>query len=311
MATGQKLFTTYRAAVDSFPLGEQKVGLLRPGRFNGYDQITSVGGSLTVKIKHSGQRIRKTTSTGAAENEFGAVLMPTGIIIHEFKELIFNIAKLSETSGGIDEPRQDVLICEHNYSEIPGGTPATYFILQGVVGDPVEALPNPTRQVVIGTFRVYGETFSSLTYTPMPAPLIGDMTPEILYSELEEQIREAIEAYNYSGGPSFTTQSIITQDTTIGTPQLRGGRVFVKPGGDTVVVTVPITTGLLETRITQIGPGAVRIAFADTGATIITSNIGNINNYYLAGPGATVAVVKIVGETTPTYYIEGDVGNKP
>ena len=32
----QTRFTTWKAAVDSFPLGQQNIGFLRPGRYNGF-----------------------------------------------------------------------------------------------------------------------------------------------------------------------------------------------------------------------------------------------------------------------------------
>lgn len=196
----QTQYTTYKAPVESFTLGQKGIGVNKPGRFNGYDHMSSNGG-LSISIEHTGA-IRKTTKTGDAANQFGAVLMPTGNIIHDTDILTFTIG------GNIGNPniRRDILICEHNYQEIPGGTHATYSIIQGNSETRPE-LPDPKKQVIIGTFEVAagGTNFEAIKYIPEIAQLPGDMTPDDLFKLIEGKVKEAAQT---DGGENNTMANV-------------------------------------------------------------------------------------------------------
>ena len=43
----QKIFTKYRDKVESFPLGEENIGILKPGRYTGFD-LLSFSGTLII-----------------------------------------------------------------------------------------------------------------------------------------------------------------------------------------------------------------------------------------------------------------------
>lgn len=180
----QKLFTTFRAAVESFPLGEQNVGLLKPGRYNGFDVMTSLGG-LDIEIYHLGL-VPKTDKTGTPDNNFGAILMPTGIIIHDSDKPKLTV---NHNSGNTNE-RVDFVICEHEYQPVQGGTPATYSIVQGPNDGTLPTLPNPEKQILIGRLRIKpnGYQFSDLTYEVERAPLPGDLS----YTQLTQIINQSI-----------------------------------------------------------------------------------------------------------------------
>lgn len=188
----QKRFTTHRAAVESYPLGYQKVGILKPGRYNGFDVMTSTGG-LGISIGHSGQ-IPKTNIEGDAENAFGALLMPTGIIIHQHDALLLSVP----TNQSYETARVHLVICEHNYSAVQGGVPATYSIVEGNHPINIPSIPNPTKQVAIGTIKVEanGNTYEDMTYTPILGPLLGDLDPAGLYAYLQTLVNQAVEDAN-------------------------------------------------------------------------------------------------------------------
>lgn len=196
----QKRYTTYKASVESFPLGQQNIGLIKPGRFNGFDIFASEG-ALSISLNHSGQ-IRKTLTTGVAENLFGALVMPTGIIIHDTDQVLLNIG----TNVGNANLRTDLIICEHNYAEIQGGTVATYTVVQGANDGSVPVLPNATKQIVIGKVEVLpeGNTFADLVYIIEPAPLPGDMDPATLYDYINQLI---IQAVSENGGEANTASN--------------------------------------------------------------------------------------------------------
>lgn len=193
----QKRYTTYKASVESFPLGQQNIGLIKPGRFNGFDIFATEGG-LNISLNHSGQ-IRKTLTNNTAENAFGALVMPTGIIIHDTNEVALTVG----TNVGNVNLRTDLVICEHNYQEIEGGTVATYSIIQGAGDGTVPVLTNPTKQIIIGKIEVApeGSTFGDMTYIIEPAPLPGDMDPSQLYDYISQLI---IQAVSDNGGEANT-----------------------------------------------------------------------------------------------------------
>ena len=168
----QKFFTTHRAQVESFPLGEQRIGLLKPGRYNGYDIIEQTS-TLGIKLKHSGL-INKTLKTGTPENSFGALLFPTGTVLHDTDNIDLTI----NTNSSNSNPRTDFIICEHDYQAIQGGTQAVYNVIQGPNDSSIPILPNPEKQVLIGTIviKANGYTFNDLTYKPALPPLPGDLT---------------------------------------------------------------------------------------------------------------------------------------
>lgn len=180
----QKLFTTFRAAVESFPLGEQNIGLLKPGRYNGYDVMNSLGG-LSIEIAHSGF-IPKTLKTGTPDNLFGALLMPTGIIIHDTDKPNLSVAH----NSGNPNKRTDFVICEHEYQAVQGGTPANYSIVQGPNDGSLPILPNPEKQVLIGRIEIKanGYQYNDLTYYVEKTPLPGDLTYDTLTQIINESV---------------------------------------------------------------------------------------------------------------------------
>jgi hypothetical protein len=174
----QKIFTTFRAAVESFPLGEQNVGLFKPGRYSGFDTMDqSLSGGLSIEISHSGA-INKTQSDGNQAPSYGSILMPTGIIIHDDETLNFNI----QSNAGNLNPRIDWLICENEYQAVEGGTPAFYSIIQGPGDGTPPVIPDPTKQILLGTITIEpgSSSYTGLTYTPSLANLPGDLTYEQL-----------------------------------------------------------------------------------------------------------------------------------
>lgn len=197
----QRIFTNYRASVDSFPLGEQNIGLIKPGRFNGFDQMVSRG-ALNIRITHSGQ-IRKTNISGQADNKFGAIVMPTGNIIHEMGDIDLTVSEVIEPGDLQAVFRNDIVVCEHNYAQVQGGTLANYFIIQGAPNGTIPLLPDPRKQVIVGviTKTMTGNTFADLTWTPAPAPLPGDMDSDTLFEYIREQI-------NTEGGEKNTASNM-------------------------------------------------------------------------------------------------------
>lgn len=182
----QKIFTTFRASVESFPLGEQNVGLLKPGRYSGFDTMSqSLSGGLSIEISHSGI-INKTQTDGNQAPPYGSILMPTGIIIHDDNIISLNV----QSNANNTNKRIDWLICENEYQPVEGGTPVYYSIIQGPNDGTSPVIPDPTKQVLIGiiTIEPGSSSYSDLTYTPCLPHLLGDLT----YTQLTDIINDVV-----------------------------------------------------------------------------------------------------------------------
>lgn len=183
----QKRFTNYKAPTESFPLGEQHIGILKPGRYNGFDTLETAD-NINLIIGHSG-RIIKGQPDGTSINDYGTLITPTGLVIHE--EGPINVAMPSNTGKGSEYAiRKFILICEHNYQAVQGGVPASYFIVGNpFFGEELPALPNPTSQVILGIItREYGTT-ASFKYEKVQAPILSDRTAQELYNIVEPFIK--------------------------------------------------------------------------------------------------------------------------
>ena len=197
----KKLFTTYRAPVDSYPLGEQNIGLLKPGRYSGYDLMITRG-ALDISIKHSGT-VRKTGKDNNYAPLYGAILFGSGIILHDED----NINLVVDSNSGNANVRTDFVIVENTYQEISGGTPPIYSIIKGPSDGTLPILPNPSKQILIGRIYIEGNgyLFTNLTYVPERAPLPGDIT----YQSIIQIVTQSINIPNAS-----TTQRGIVQQST-------------------------------------------------------------------------------------------------
>lgn len=162
----QKQYINFKDPVESLPLAEKGVGLMRPGRYSGFDIGDIVGTTLT--LSHS-NKIIKVDENGDPIT-FGSYKTPKGVVIHEHGTVTLNVSPppaMLNTAKGI-------IIAEHDYQEVAGGVDATYLtkIINGLV---YPTLTDPTKQCIIGYIDIRlqqgGNTF---TYTPARPPLPGD-----------------------------------------------------------------------------------------------------------------------------------------
>lgn len=186
MAT-QKRFTNYKASVESFPLGEEKIGLFKPGRYNGFDVMTT-NDNITLNISHAGI-ITKSDPLGNAINVYGALITPTGLVIHQEGDIQVNLPPTSPPTDDQPKKRKYILVCEHNYQAVKGGVPASYFIIANPeFGDGIPELGDKTTQVILGIITRNYDT-NELTYEKKQAPLLADRTPLELYNLIKEFIQ--------------------------------------------------------------------------------------------------------------------------
>ena len=177
----QRVFTTYRANVESLPLGEMNLGFLKPGRYNGFRTLEAVSG-LNLAIGHiSSQSINKPIEGNYSP--FGAIVTANGSIVHESEP----IEVLIDTNFGNLNVRYDLLICEHEYVTVVGGQPAVYLVIKGDNLGNTPVVPNPIKQVIVGTFKLEPNAYSigsGITFQPKVSPLLGDMTEAELLAKI-------------------------------------------------------------------------------------------------------------------------------
>lgn len=180
----QKIFTNYRSKVESFPLGEENVGILKPGRYSGFD-ILSFTGNLRIILSHS-NKVRKTGIDNLHKSPFGAILLPTGSILHEDSIVELNVDdNVANTNNRID-----YVLCEHIYEEVVGGTVAQYSLLKGPLNGEEPVLVNPQTQVLIGKVTITAGGFNNthISYVPEVVHLLGDLS----YTELADWVNEVV-----------------------------------------------------------------------------------------------------------------------
>lgn len=187
-----KVFTTFRAPVNSFPLGEMNLGLMKPGRYSGFDNLVEVLG-LEISIRHTSKIQKASASVDDTIDlvSFGSLLTPNGSVIHN--EAITGSLGIDfdiSNNLGNTNTRYDLVVCEHEYISIVGGQDPIYFIVEGDLDGNVPELSNPEKQVLIGIIKVApgGYQFSDLTYKPALVPLLGAITPEELVSYFYELV---------------------------------------------------------------------------------------------------------------------------
>lgn len=253
----QTRFTTYKATVESFPLGLQHIGLIKPGRYNGYDVMESTSG-LNIRLTHSGQ-IRKTLVDGTADNNFGALVMPTGMVIHDNDNVVLAVS----SNQGNSNIRYDYVICEHNYQQVQGGTLATYSIIQGPTDGNQPSLTDGKKQIILGVIEVAanGDSYADLTYKVATTPLPGDMDPADLFEYINSLVTQIVAgnsgetntASNVGTGVSLfkekTGEDLIfrklkSPDSSIGITESSSGEeveLKVQPINDIINVTGSLT----------------------------------------------------------------------
>jgi hypothetical protein len=173
-----KVFTKFRDPVNSYPLGEMTLGMAKPGRYSGFDVLEERTG-LEIKINHGGLLKKSSVSESdiVTEITFGCLLTPNGSVIHNENNGVDNGVDLTiDHNIGNANIRYDLVVCEHEYIQVVGGQPPSYFIQKGNNLGDVPVLANPEKQIVIGVISITGEgyQFTDLSYIKSAIPLPGD-----------------------------------------------------------------------------------------------------------------------------------------
>ncbi len=194
----QKRFFNWKDNVNSFELDEQFNGILQPGRYRGFDNMTdAIGIGINVDINHLTTGHSKTIENGSVVNNLGVAMMPNGTIVHETA----TIPDLAiDDNLGVGTTRIDFIIAEHDFTPVIGGTAVTYSILKGPVGGAPPTIANPDIQIEIGRIVIAanGSTFGDLiSYTPANIPMLSNEAVQSFRDKLELLTLDEITALSY------------------------------------------------------------------------------------------------------------------
>lgn len=168
----EKVLTTYKAPVNSYPLSQQRSGIMASGRYTGFD-ILDISDSAPgfIGMLRSGDKttlpsIDEDNSRGFAE---GTLLTPHGLVIKSSDN-----HALSITPNASIPIRYDIIYCEYSWVSEEGGGPILWGIIEGTNDGELPELNNPNTQTRLGVITVpINATALTITYTPDPVPLLG------------------------------------------------------------------------------------------------------------------------------------------
>ena len=184
---GQKIFHNWQDDDSTKDLDHARLGLNEPGRYRGFDLVTPLTG-MTLQLNQAGSGAFYTlfdNPTWTVEQR-GVILTKQGVLINDTQTLSFNI-----NPNATAYPRYDIVVCEHEYVNTPGGSTVSYYIEQGTPANP-PVIPTPTTpaqcKIVLGWLYVPAgctNLASGAVYTPAPVPAY-DNDPTIMRTGLDQ-----------------------------------------------------------------------------------------------------------------------------
>jgi len=222
----QKQYTTYQADILSFELRDALLGLVKPGRYIGFDTMTEYqaqsGNNVYCRISHTGHITKyDKASPPVSEANRGVAVSTQGTIIAEDSNVDFTTVIHPGSSSGY----WYLIYMEHEYTEVQGANPATYGIITGTDGGGKPALTSPTNRIIIGYIweAIDPSGFSDLTYHPyQSADHFGDAEiGEKLFGDAEVLDDVAggnvgtIPSEGVIGNRNFTTNNFLTDYNSI------------------------------------------------------------------------------------------------
>ena len=170
----QQRYINYKDNNSSFDISQRHVGVIDAGRYRGFE--ANLGAGMTLNLQHNlGTGIEKIALNGLTATTYGLWCTRQGTIVTESATVSLPIAAADPTL-----PRIDLIVGQHTYNAVIGGSPAVYVVITGTPNASPTAPPLtlPTQQVILGTLYVPAAivNLSSATYTPAQVPNYGGDT---------------------------------------------------------------------------------------------------------------------------------------
>jgi hypothetical protein len=169
----QQRLRDYKEPILSWDHNLFNLGMHNPGRYCGFDTFSPTD-PLIASLTHAATGIRYKDQINNAKGPFGIVISPQGIIIMEEDDVT---GLTFDTNAGNTERRFDLIVINHNFDVIEGGSPATYSVIKGPIGNPIKPLlADVYHQTVIGTveFAPNVSDLGDVIYYKAKCPDSGD-----------------------------------------------------------------------------------------------------------------------------------------
>lgn len=183
----QQQFTTYKQNITSFELRSAMLGIIRPGRYGGYNVMsangTPSGGYIPITISHStSSPYLLDVGDSALSGPYGVVITTQGTIIREDQTIDLTIPD----NDGSASIRYYAIYIEHDYVEVQGDNPATYGFISGTPGDLPEdiTITESYHRVVIGWIKAYPNAVSTSLLVYFPAQSLDNVGEDNLLQKL-------------------------------------------------------------------------------------------------------------------------------
>lgn len=197
-----QVLTQYHAEVKSFPLSIARIGILRKGRYSGFDLMIAGTGTvdIPIAIKASTDSVRSLSSANAVNAVESTVLTAHGVVIKSP-----DTVQLSIAPNLTSKARWDRIYLEYLWED--SDTPSSPFIgvisnvTKPFIGIPPTPVATTETQVTLGTVYVpAGATsFGSLIYYPEPCPLPGDLSLLDYHEQLDLRYAQLDAANTFTG----------------------------------------------------------------------------------------------------------------
>lgn len=152
----QKRNFEYRSNDSTADLNSWILSFFEPGVLHGFYPEFS---GLNLLLRHDQKQVhREVDSVGVLSNGTGVVLTRQGVVIKENEPITLAIDS-NEFEGN---PRIDLIVLDHSYTELEFGQTAVYMVIKGAPGVfPVApALINDNTQIAIGSIYIPGGAIS-------------------------------------------------------------------------------------------------------------------------------------------------------
>lgn len=170
-------YYTHEEPILSFDKGAINQGLLKSGRYSGFDKLAVVslsGSEYVLDISHN-DTVSFIDDSAIIQNKIGVAISSQGLV-HRTDEAIRVNVLYSDNNG---YERWDLLVMDLTYVTVVGANNPTYSIKKGPNDGTKGTVTTPETQVALGYIRVKDTATASgsdLTYYPIRAQVPGDNT---------------------------------------------------------------------------------------------------------------------------------------
>lgn len=169
----QKRFRNYKNSLTSVDHNLMNLAFHPAGRYFGFDSIEPED-TLQFSLTHIQTGVKYKDTTNTLRGPAGLIMTPQGVIIMETEPL----TELTiDTNAGNGSIRYDLIVCNHDFTLVSGGSDATYQIIKGPLNNPIKPIPSdPYKQTLIGIIEIPAgaSNINVCKYTKMKSPDSGD-----------------------------------------------------------------------------------------------------------------------------------------